>query len=221
MMLKPMTLPLIITLAFPITGNAQTLNTQTISEVAATTRSMCLSGTQYDLQVNADGSLSLLKSDPGGQGKIRITQNSGTGGALNYQDEGTRVEADRNIIGCISQNLPVLLTAAGARLAATPAPRACRIPNNGIERYALEFDVNRDSGWRGGGSGYSTSNWCNDLVASLRGEHPEGIFTVIAQSEDHKNTCAPFNCPQYLYHCTVHVKADPVYFEKISSECPP
>ena len=96
---------------------AQSLDTETIAKVAATTRSLCLSGSQYDLQVNADGSLSLLKLEPGGQGKIRITQSTGTGGALDYQDEGKRVEADKNIIGCVSQNLPVLLAAAGARLA--------------------------------------------------------------------------------------------------------
>ncbi len=54
-----------------------------------------------------------------------------------------------------------------------PAPKPCRIPNNGVERYTREFDVNRDSGWRGGGTGYSTSNWCNELIASLRGEHPQ------------------------------------------------
>jgi hypothetical protein len=106
-------------------SRAQSLDTKTISEVAATTRSVCLSGSQYDLQVNADGSLSLLKLEPGGQGKIRITQSTGTGGALNYQDEGKRVEADKNIIGCINRNLPVLLTAAGAQLAA-PAKKGIK-----------------------------------------------------------------------------------------------
>jgi hypothetical protein len=204
------------------TAEAQSLDPAVIEKVAGTTRSMCLSGSQYDLEVNADGSLSLLKKlAPGAEGKIRITQNAGAGGALNYKDEGKRIEADKNIIGCISQNLPVLLTAAGARLPATPAPRACRIRTNGIERYGREFDVPRDSGWRGGGSGYSTGNWCAELIASLRSEHPDGDFSVVTQSENQKNTCAPFNCPQYLYHCTVHVKTDPVFYEKVSADCPP
>jgi hypothetical protein len=101
----------------PSGAQAQSLDPETISKIAATTRSLCLSGSQYDLQVSADGSLSLLKLEPSGQGKIRITKSTGTGGALNYQDEGKRVEADEHIIDCITQNLPVLLTAAGARLA--------------------------------------------------------------------------------------------------------
>jgi hypothetical protein len=103
-------------------ARSQSLDTDTIGKVASTTRSLCLSGSQYDLQVNADGSLSLLRLAPSGQGKVRITQSTGTGGALNYQDEGVRVEADKNIIGCISQNLPLLLTAAGARLAPSAPP---------------------------------------------------------------------------------------------------
>ena len=101
-------------------AQAQPLDADAIAKIAATTRSMCLSGSQYDLQVNADGSLSLLKLEPGGQGKIRITQSTGTGGALNYQGEEKRVEADKHIIGCINRNLPLLLTAAGARLAPPP-----------------------------------------------------------------------------------------------------
>lgn len=107
-------------------SRAQSLDSGTIAKIAATTRSVCLSGGQYDLQANADGSLSLLKLEPGGQAKIRITQSTGTGGALNYQDEGKRVEADKHIINCINQNLPLLLTAAGARLA-PPAPTSAEI----------------------------------------------------------------------------------------------
>ena len=61
----------------------------------------------------------------------------------------------------------------------------------------------------GSGSGYSTGNWCNNLINMLRGQNPGGEFSVVSTSEDTKNTCSPFNCPQYLYHCTVHVKADP------------
>src|SRR6516225_8090069 len=121
----------------------QSLQPDVVEKIASTTRSLCLSGSQYDLRVNADGSLSLLKLEPGGQGKIRITQTTGAGGALNYQDEGRRVEADKNIIGCISQNLPVLLAAAGARLAAPSPARVCRIPANGVERFSREFDVSR------------------------------------------------------------------------------
>jgi hypothetical protein len=98
--------------------------------------------------------------------------------------------------------------------------KACRIPSNGVERYGRGFEVNRDSGWRGGGTGYSSSDWCRDLTAVLRGEHPDGQFTVVTYSEDHKDACWPGNCPQYLYHCTIRVETEPIYFEKISIDCP-
>src|SRR5271169_3056841 len=57
------------------------------------------------------------------------------------------------------------------------------------------------------GTGYSTNNWCSDLIAILSVEHPQGHVNVATYSEDQKNTCWPGNCPQYLYHCTVHVQA--------------
>jgi hypothetical protein len=67
----------------------------------------------------------------------------------------------------------------------------CRDPSLGVARYAREFDVNRDSGWRGGGTGYSTGNWCNELIAALRGEHPYGDFRIVTSSENQKNACSP------------------------------
>jgi hypothetical protein len=200
-----------------LAAHSQGIDTETIAR-AATTRSLCLSGSQYDLQVNADGSLSLLRMEPAGTGKIRITQNTGTSGALNYQDEGRRVEADKNIIGCISQNLPVLLTAAGARLAVTAPVKVCRTRENGVERYTREFDVSRSSPEMGGG--HNQSEWCNNLIGSLRGEHPSGEFAATASSESSRSGCAPFNCPLYTYQCTVHVKSDPIYKEAASSSCP-
>lgn len=97
-------------------------------------------------------------------------------------------------------------------------PKECRIPSNGVERFQRAFDVTRESGWRGGG--YDQNRWCNDLISVLRGEHPSGQFTIKVNSENQKNTCAPFNCPQYNYVCTVHVEADPIYKEAASTLCP-
>jgi hypothetical protein len=194
------------------------IDAETIAKVASTTRSLCLSGSQYDLQVNADGSLSLLSREPGGTGKVRITQNTGTGGVLNYQDEGKRVEADKNIIGCISQNLPVLLAAAGARLAVPAPPKVCRIRENGVEHYSREFDVSRPSPEMSGG--HNQREWCNTLIGTLRGEHPDGELTPVGSSESSRSGCAPFNCPLYTYQCTIHVKSDPIYKEAASSYCP-
>jgi hypothetical protein len=98
------------------------------------------------------------------------------------------------------------------------ATKVCRIPANGVERYQREVDVTRESGWRGGG--YDQNRWCNDVIAIMAGENPQGQFTVTGKSEQQKNTCSPFNCPQYNYFCTVHVQADPLFKEAASSQCP-
>lgn len=65
------------------------------------------------------------------------------------------------------------------------------------------FSVTRESGWRGGG--YSPDLWCEALIGTLRGEHPQGQFQVTSKSERSESKCAPFNCPQYNYTCSVQV----------------
>jgi S1-C subfamily serine protease len=96
--------------------------------------------------------------------------------------------------------------------------KTCRIPSHGVEKYQRVFEVTRDSGWRGGG--YNQTSWCNDVIAALRGEHPQGIFAVTRQGERSESKCAPFNCPQYLYTCEVEVKTDPLYREQADAACP-
>ena len=98
-----------------------------------------------------------------------------------------------------------------------PVPKPCRDKSHGIERYARTFDVERTSQWMGGG--YSQDPWCNDVISELRGQNPEGTFEVLGKSENTKNTCSPFNCPQYQYFCKVRVNTDPIYVEKLSSAC--
>lgn len=98
-----------------------------------------------------------------------------------------------------------------------PVPKPCRDKSHGVESYARTFDVPKTSQWMGGG--YSQDPWCNDVIGELRGQFPEALFEVIGKSENTKNTCAPFNCPQYQYYCNVRVKTDPIYIEKLSSAC--
>lgn len=100
---------------------------------------------------------------------------------------------------------------------ATPAPKACRDPSHGIEKYSRTFDVDKNSSWLGGG--FDQEKWCNQVIAELRGQHPSGDFSVIKSSEKSESKCAPLNCPQYMYYCSVRVKTDPVYVEKLSSAC--
>lgn len=96
-------------------------------------------------------------------------------------------------------------------------PKPCRDKTHGVESYGRTFEVDRYSNWMGGG--YSQDPWCNEVLAGLRGEHPEGAFEVVAKSEKSKDTCPPFNCPQYMYYCKVQVKTDPIYVERLSSMC--
>ncbi len=96
-------------------------------------------------------------------------------------------------------------------------PRACRDKSHGVESYARTFVVEQKSSWMGGG--FSQDPWCNQVIGELRGQHPEGVFEVLAKSEESQSKCAPFNCPQYQYYCKVQVKTDPVYIEKLSSAC--
>jgi len=96
-------------------------------------------------------------------------------------------------------------------------PKACRDKSHGVERYAREFETTRTSHFMGGG--YDQPKWCNDALAQLRSEHPEGQFEQLGSSENTMNTCPPFNCPQYQYHCKFRVRTDPVYVKKISTLC--
>ena len=98
-----------------------------------------------------------------------------------------------------------------------PVPHACRDKSHGVERYDRVFNVNKDSPWMGGG--FDPTKWCDQAIAQLLRESPDAAFEVIGKSEDSHTTCAPFNCPQYQYHCAIKVQADPIYFEKISSAC--
>ncbi len=97
-------------------------------------------------------------------------------------------------------------------------PKVCRIPANGVESFRRELDVSRQSSEMSGG--HSQPEWCTNLIAILRGEFPGGEFSAISSSERSRSGCAPFNCPLYTYSCTVHVKADPIYKEAASPDCP-
>lgn len=101
--------------------------------------------------------------------------------------------------------------------APVPVVKMCRDKSHGVESYGRTFDTERSSSWMGGG--LDQPRWCNQVIATLLGEHPEGAFEVVTSSERTQNTCWPSNCPQYMYSCTVRVKTDPVYIEKASRAC--
>lgn len=69
------------------------------------------------------------------------------------------------------------------------------------------------------GGGHSQGRWCDDVIAILKGEYPASILDVTGTDENSKNTCAPFNCPQYQYLCKVRVRAEPIFFLRESPAC--
>jgi hypothetical protein len=69
---------------------------------------LCLSGSQYDLTVNADGSLEIKSLKPGAQISSEITRTNGTG-AVDFKNEQFRLTADKNMQDCITVNFPKIL----------------------------------------------------------------------------------------------------------------
>lgn len=114
------------------------------------------------------------------------------------------------VIGRDNNNSPITINP-------DPNKRSCRDPSHGVEKYGRTLAVTRDSPEMGGG--HNQSEWCNNLIGALRGEFPGGSFQSTGSGEHINNHCAPFNCPQYVYTCTVQVQADPVYVDKISPAC--
>jgi len=127
---------------------------------------------------------------------------NGTGKITKEEWEGISQRVDQYKTDprqCAMSITPILV-------AAMNVPRDCSGRN--VEGYAREFDVTRESPEMGGG--HNQSEWCDTLKATLRGEHPGAQFAVVRSGEHTNNHCAPLNCPQYTYTCTIHVKADPI-----------
>ncbi len=191
-----------------------------------------------DIQEFADGICTRVplvgtttKVELSGQAKAELTgivkklANLGMSGAANYKNEESQnvLQADladtiKHSDDCRQRIAEKLID----KLITTPTasrlnPQTCRDKSHGVESYARTFDTERSSSWMGGG--FTQPQWCAQAIATLRGEHPEGGFEVVTSSERTQNTCPPFNCPQYMYSCTVRVKTDPVYIEKASRAC--
>ncbi|MCR5867730.1 hypothetical protein [Aquincola sp. J276] len=97
--------------------------------------------------------------------------------------------------------------------------KKCRLPDHGVESWGYDVVVSRSSNWRGGGG--SQPGYCAELQAQLRGEYPDAQEVITrSSSESSRNTCAPFNCPNYQYHCTITVRGKPVFKELESKKCP-
>jgi hypothetical protein len=98
-----------------------------------------------------------------------------------------------------------------------PLP-TCRIPENGIEYWAFEKDETGHSDWMEGG--HSQPEYCAAFKAQLLTQYPDAQQVgFVTSSESTRDTCAPFRCIEYQYHCTLKVRRDPVYREAESAQC--
>src|SRR3569832_468807 len=137
-------------------------------------------------------------------GKIKKLADLGIEGAAKYKNESSRNVLQKYLAATLKESRDCRLHVwndlkHSFQIGSSSSPKACRDKSHGGERYQREFDVTRTSHWMGGG--YSQEPWCRAVINQLRGEHPEGVFTTISSSEEKKNTCVPFICPQYQYTC--------------------
>ena len=120
-------------------------------------------------------------------------------------------------IGGVALTLSLTVVRLQGPVSAPPQPEACRHESHGVESYRKDLVVDRVSPWMGGG--FSQDPWCAEVTGKLKGEYPTGVFEVVDKSESKKNTCPPFNCPQYQYVCKVRVRAEPIYALQRSPAC--
>ena len=90
--------------------------------------------------------------------------------------------------------------------AALDTPRGCSA--RGIDHYAREYDLTQASTEMGGG--HTPQQWCDTLQATMHGLQPGAEVTVINKDSQTNNHCPPLRCLEYVYTCTLHVKADAV-----------
>jgi hypothetical protein len=169
-----------------------------------------LQTTVHDLCVHPDKKGSYLKVEGDlGAGAIlkvlgvradgKITKEDWDG--INQRLDQCKTDPRQCAMSLVATLAPLL--SPGTSASATPRPDPNRVP-----RYTREFDVTRESPEMGGS--HNQGEWCTNVIGTLRGEHPQGQFSVVTSGEHINNHCSPFNCPQYVYKCTVHVKTDPV-----------
>ena len=190
-------------LAFP----AYSMNEQQLLALTSAVKEMCetptKSGEKFEIEGTASGGAIIKAIGASLEGTISKETWEGI-------EQIRETQADR--LNCVTQVLGILAPS----MKETKA-KVCRDKSHGVERYQRVFEVTRDSSWMGGG--FDPTKWCNQVIQGLRGEHPDGKFEVVRKSERSESKCKPFNCPQYLYFCTVRVHTDPLYIEKESSAC--
>jgi hypothetical protein len=174
---------------------AQAFDQNDLAAIQTAVHGICVQPDQKGQYLKVDGDLSVGAI-------LRIVGVNGAGKITKETWEGISQRADQYKTDprqCAAAITPILVSAMSV-------PRDCS--GRTVERYGREFDVTRESPEMGGG--HTQPEWCESMKATLRGEQPGADFSVVRSGEHTNNHCSPFNCPQYVYTCTIHVRADPV-----------
>lgn len=124
-------------------------------QAIAAVKELCLVGTQYDLKLDANGNLALLRLAPGAQGSVAVDVRHSAGAAAIFDDKVRRF-ADEDIRQCIEPHIARIISAIlgdGHENSGdgSPAPNSelngswkgqTYIGRNGEHNYPINFFVN-------------------------------------------------------------------------------
>ena len=99
-----------------------------------------------------------------------------------------------------------------------PTPVECRIPENGIERWAKTEPWTANSGWRKGGS--SPGEFCGAQKLAREAKHPDRKVVLLSMDEKHKSEYTPFKHDYYNYSCFFEDRWEPIYKLAANENCP-
>jgi hypothetical protein len=97
----------------------------------------------------------------------------------------------------------------------TPSYLACRLPENGVENWAIDRPWAAQSGWVGGGN--NQVSVCDGLAAGWVQAHAGHSIEIISRDEESRKDV--FGHVEYQYFCTGREKADPTYKLAQSAAC--
>lgn len=103
----------------------------------------------------------------------------------------------------------------------TPKYKSCRNPSFGLASWDKVETFQGTSGWRGGG--YNPSAFCSDFINSVvasRGLTNQSYAIESMQPGEEQRRKGVFNSiSEYNYHCSVTLRWQPIYNEKIDPLC--
>jgi hypothetical protein len=111
----------------------------------------------------------------------------------------------------------LLTVIAGPVPAADRVTATCRHPSDDAVCAGRALELTRSSGWIAGD--YDGERWCAQVFLQLRTESPAAELRELRSWAESRSACEPFHCPQYRYHCTVHVRLPPAAVVRASAFC--